>query len=588
MLKDVFAFILPNNKKDYLFAVILLLISTGAAVASPYFIMRILDNALSFQGLQLFYINIGLALLCNLLQYGSKFGSDYLFEKIGRRFTSSHRKKVLSHVSKFSGSELITLETGDTYTVLFEDIENVRQIATKDLINFLSDIMMSLGMLVFLLWIQPDIVLIVVLLQSGVFIFQRICNRKMEHYGERARNAMGSMASFSQQLLSNLFSIILLHSGNYFLNRFAIEEEESARTKMRLQNLISGFSNVLNIFSSLITLIILGYGGYKVMMGALTIGGLVTFNIYSQRLISPITRASQYQMTLTDAYISWNRVSRIMNTPIPSDSYYSSHIVNKFNDFDIQFCNVQFHYAEDTVISKFNLRLDSDQTHAIVGESGSGKSTLVNLLLRLWEPSRGEIRIDGRDIRDLPINSLRDLIGIVNQNTFLFNDSIYNNIVIGRENITEQDVVDALKRADIYDFVQSLPGKIHTIVGEQGIKLSGGQKQRISIARALLGKNPILILDEATSMLDNFSEEKIMSKFLESKGHRLKIIIAHRLSTITKADVIHVIHEGRVVEEGTHFQLMEYGGYYYRLFTTSNNMQTEGEINHGREEVDML
>lgn len=307
---------------------------------------------------------------------------------------------------------------------------------------------------------------------------------------------------------------------------------------------------------------ILCYGGYKVILGSLSYGGLVTFNLYSQRLIGPILEIVHFNNNLTSCSIAWERLQKLMSTPITVITGKQTALLQG----NIKFDHVFFNYdSSKPVLRDISLSFEKGGVYAIVGPSGVGKTTLIHLLFRLWDCNSGKIIIDNLNIKELDITCLRSQISIVSQNIFLLNDSIYSNIVLENK-VTESELRDVLNKSDILDFINSLPQKLHTIVGENGIKLSGGEKQRISIARAMVKKNPILIFDEATSMLDNETEDKIISILLNSFKDTTIILIAHRLSTVKNADEIYVLNNGMVVERGNHYQLLKDRGFYYNLY----------------------
>ena len=308
--------------------------------------------------------------------------------------------------------------------------------------------------------------------------------------------------------------------------------------------------------------VLLGYGGYKVIIGSLSYGGLVTFNLYSQRFIAPILQLVQFNNDLTTCNIAWNRLNNLLNTKIDVKNGTQTKTIQG----NIKFEDVTFYYEEKKpVLHDVFMEFKKGEIYAIVGQSGAGKTTLMHLLFRLWDCISGSITVDGIDIKDFDIDCLRGQISIVSQNIFLLNDTIYNNIVLGKE-ITDEELQHILVQAGLHEFINTLPNKLETVVGENGIKLSGGEKQRISIARALLKKNPILIFDEATSMLDNETEEKIISILLDSFKDTTIILIAHRLSTVKNANTIYVLNNGTIMEHGNHDQLLEQKGIYYHLY----------------------
>lgn len=348
---------------------------------------------------------------------------------------------------------------------------------------------------------------------------------------------------------------------------FLSQKHNKLETDYAKANIKGGYTialnhSVLNFINAVTIAVLLGYGGYKVIIGSLSYGGLVTFNLYSQRFIAPILQLVQFNNDLTTCNIAWNRLNNLLNTKIDVKNGTQTKTIQG----NIKFEDVTFYYEEKKpVLHDVFMEFKKGEIYAIVGQSGAGKTTLMHLLFRLWDCISGSITVDGIDIKDFDIDCLRGQISIVSQNIFLLNDTIYNNIVLGKE-ITDEELQHILVQAGLHEFINTLPNKLETVVGENGIKLSGGEKQRISIARALLKKNPILIFDEATSMLDNETEEKIISILLDSFKDTTIILIAHRLSTVKNANTIYVLNNGTIMEHGNHDQLLEQKGIYYHLY----------------------
>lgn len=373
---------------------------------------------------------------------------------------------------------------------------------------------------------------------------------------------MGILNSSAQEIIANLFSFIENGLKGFFFKNYFKLEDNYAKNSVHTSFILAFNRAVLNFLNSLTVATILGYGGYKVIAGSLSLGGLVSFNLYSQRFIGPITQLAQYNTEIVTSMISWKRIKELLDKPMSVKN--GNEEINIFGD--IEFENVKFSYdKENKVFDNLNLKFEKGKVHAIVGPSGVGKTTLIHLLLRLWDVNSGTIYLKGHDIKKINIENLRDQISLVSQNIFLLNDNIYNNIVLDNKEVSREKLDEVLRQADIYDFINSLPDKLNTMIGENGIKVSGGEKQRISIARALLKNSSILIFDEATSMLDNETEENIISQLLSVFKNKTIILIAHRLSTVKNADIIYVLRDGQVIERGNHKELIEEEGFYYNL-----------------------
>jgi subfamily B ATP-binding cassette protein MsbA len=311
--------------------------------------------------------------------------------------------------------------------------------------------------------------------------------------------------------------------------------------------------------------ILLWYGGRMVLVdGTLDGSSFIAYMGLAYNILTPAKAISKASYSVKKGNAAAERVLEILNTQSPLED--KPNAVNK-EDFtsDITLNDISFKYEDDMVLKNFSLKVSKGKSVALVGQSGSGKSTIANLVTRFYDVNKGSITIDGQDIRDLTKHSLRNLMGLVTQDSILFNDTIKNNILLGKEDATDGDVIEALKIANAWEFVKDLPKGMDTNIGDSGNKLSGGQKQRLSIARAVLKNPPIMILDEATSALDTESERLVQGALENMMKNRTSIVIAHRLSTIQNADEIVVMQKGEIVEQGTHNQLLKNKGVYKKL-----------------------
>jgi subfamily B ATP-binding cassette protein MsbA len=310
---------------------------------------------------------------------------------------------------------------------------------------------------------------------------------------------------------------------------------------------------------------LLWYGGNLVLVDKTLDGSeFLVYMLLAYNILTPAKNISKASYAVKNGLAAAERVFEVLEieNTIPNDK---NAIIKKSFDSNITISNINFKYKDDNVLKEFSLEVNKGQTVALVGQSGSGKSTIANLLTRFYDVNEGTIQIDGIDIKKLDIHCLRGLIGLVTQDSILFNDTIKANIALGKEDATDEEIIEALKIANAFEFVNELPHGIHTNIGDSGNKLSGGQKQRLSIARAVLKNPPIMILDEATSALDTESEKFVQVALENMMQNRTSIVIAHRLSTIQKANKIVVMQKGRIVEQGTHEELIALNGTYNKL-----------------------
>lgn len=330
----------------------------------------------------------------------------------------------------------------------------------------------------------------------------------------------------------------------------------------------NNLASPLSEFLGIVTIaILLWYGGKMVLVDHTLEGAVfIVYMALAYNILTPAKAISKASYSVKAGMAAAERVLVILEHENPITSKENAIEKNTFED-KIEIKNINFRYEEENVLKNFTITVPKGKTIALVGQSGSGKSTIANLLTRFYDVNEGNITIDGIDIKDMKLESLRGLMGLVTQDSILFNDTIKNNILLGKENATDEEVIEALKIANAYEFVMNLPNGIETNIGDAGNKLSGGQKQRLSIARAVLKNPPIMILDEATSALDTESEKFVQIALENMMQNRTSIVIAHRLSTIQKADNIIVMKKGEIVEQGTHTELLALNGTYSNLVT---------------------
>jgi ATP-binding cassette subfamily B protein len=318
--------------------------------------------------------------------------------------------------------------------------------------------------------------------------------------------------------------------------------------------------------TTLAGIVILWYGGHRVIRGALTVGELLFFYTLLGYLLGPLERLASVNLKLQDALVAVDRLYQVLDIEVEKLSDAKKRRLRKLHS-GLELQDVSFRYgSRAAVLEKVNLRIPAGQTVAIIGESGSGKSTLLKLLMGFYEPTEGRALIDGADRRDFDLTSLRRGIGLVSQEPFIFNGTIRDNIALGRPDATWEEVVEAARLAGLEEFITSLPERWETVIGERGANLSGGQRQRLAIARALLRKPDILIFDEATSHLDTATDRAIQDNLKTVLAGKTVVLVAHRLSTVKEADLIYVLRQGRIVEEGTHRQLLARQGWYWSLW----------------------
>jgi ABC-type bacteriocin/lantibiotic exporter with double-glycine peptidase domain len=571
--RNIFKFmkIISKYRKQHLSATFFMLVQSLLTIISPYFLIKIIDDLIPNKKINILIGCIIVYLLIILFQNGCKLTSDYLYAFIGKRLVYDLRLKIIKHLQKLSGKFYCRANSGELLTTINSDVATVEEFATKMLFTFISDLVTSVVMFVFLLNLQWDLLIISLILQPLMFILQSKFNKKINTTVNNLRNKYGTLTGITEEYVTSMHSFNIQNARKHFFTKYFPVAKQFLKNGINLQLNFSLSMISVDIISSLITILVLGYGGYKVIIGTMTIGGLIAFNIYSQKLMTPVFRIAQLKMNIQETLVSLRKIFNLLDEHIDikqdNKGYRSSKIIGK-----IEFKNVSFSYnKQGSVISKLNLIFQNNKITAIVGASGSGKTTITNLLLRLWDISEGNIFIDGKNIKDYNLKFLKKNISIVSQDVFIFNDTILNNITLSNNNVHMNKVIEAAKIADIYEFIMSLPEKFNTELGQRGLILSGGQKQKISIARAIIKNTAILILDEATSALDNISEFRVKKNIVNFLKNKTVIVVAHRLSTIEDADIIYTFDKGKIIEKGNHYELMKLKKIYYNLYMRNIN-----------------
>lgn len=478
------------------------------------------------------------------------------------------RNRLFTHMQKLSFTYYSNHRTGEIISRVINDVEQTKDFIITGLMNLWLD--MTTIIIALIIMIKMDIKLTIISISTlPLYAFS------VKYFFGRLRQRTRMRSQALAELQAYLHERV---QGMPVMKSFAIEEEEQKRFSKQNNNFLTkalmhtswnakSFS-VVNTVTDIAPIIVIGYAGYQVLLGHITVGTMVAFVGYIDRLYSPLRRLVNSSTTLTQSFASMDRMFEFLDETY--DIVDAPNAVDcKEVKGDIVFENVTFAYSknEPPVLRDISFSVKAGETIALVGMSGGGKSTLVSLIPRFYDVTEGRILLDGVDIRDIRVRSLRDKIGIVFQDSFLFSDSVKENILLGEPDATDEEVIAAAKAANAHDFIMNLPDGYDTKVGERGIKLSGGQKQRIAIARVFLKNPPLLIFDEATSALDLESEHYIQEALERLAKNRTTFIVAHRLSTITHADRIFLIEDGMVVESGTHDELMAKKGQYYHLFT---------------------
>jgi len=518
-------------------------------------------NILLFYGVGLFSLYLIHAFL--------NFVVNYWGHLVGIRMEYDMRKDLFSHLQLLSFSFYDANRTGKIMSRMINDLREISELAHHGPEDIFLSIIMLIGSSILLAFIEWKLALLLVVLGIVMFIFAIKKRTSMSNAFKEVKEKIATVNADLENSISGIRVAQSFTNENYEKSKFDKGNSLFKDSKSKAYKKMAEFVTGVGFISNFMNLSILLYGGYLVYKGNITVADLLAFLLYIGLILTPIRRLTGFVQQFESGMTGFARFYEIMDTP--------PEIIDKENAIplkkvvgNITFDNVTFSYDNNKhILKELSLKINSGETVAIAGPSGGGKTTLCNLIPRFYKIDEGHIYIDNIDIEDITLQSLRYNIGIVQQDVFLFAGTIGDNILYGKATASYEELVEASKKAQIHEFIISLPDKYDTYVGERGIRLSGGQKQRVSIARAFLKNPPILILDEATSSLDNQTEKEIQVALDQLSVGRTTLIIAHRLSTIQNADRILVITEKGIEEQGTHKELLAMNGIYANLHKES-------------------
>ena len=491
---------------------------------------------------------------------------NYIFGFVGHRMTTDFRIEFFSHIQSLSLRFFQERRVGEILSRMSNDISVIQNALVTIPVALLRQSITLLGALAIILYLNWKLTGLILLILPPLMIFARVFGRRLKVFSEKLQDQVAQAVVVLEEVMSSIKIVKSFTREPYERNRFQEKIEtafERAVDKLKISAFFGPF--ILGL-TFLVSALLIWYGGYQVMQGATTPGELAAFFLYALIIAGPIGTFVRLYTQIQEAHGAIQRVYEILDTePIVQNPENPVSLENITGS--IQFENVSFGYQDTGVIHDVSFDVLPGQTVALVGPSGAGKSTIIKLLLRFFDPNSGTIRLDGHDIRTLDRKSFLSQIGLVPQETLLFGGTVRENILYGKLDATEAELEEAAQKANAHEFITNMEKGYDTIVGEKGTKLSGGERQRIAIARAILKDPKILVLDEATSSLDNRSESLIKEGLETLMAHRTTFIVAHRLSTIHKADQIIVLDKGCIVETGQHENLMNNKGLYHTLYT---------------------
>ena len=499
----------------------------------------------------------------------------YYGHTFGIRVEADIRKDLFAHMQELSFDFYDRNRTGKLMARLTSDLFELTELAHHGPEDLLTSVLTICGALAVMVSIRWQLAVVVALTIPVFLVVVMAMRKRMRNASAAAKEKTGHINQEIESSLSGVRTAKAFANEDAESRRFNAANELYKTSKREFHKAMGMFHSSIEFFLCSLNVIIIGFGGYYVMQGEMDYRDLITFNLYIASFVSPMRKLSSFSELFANGFAGLNRFVDVMRTePAIQDKEDAKVLENVRGEITVE--NVSFAYDGDLdVLHDVSVTVKPGETIAIVGPSGGGKTTLCQLIPRFYDVSTGSIKIDGLDIRDVTQKSIHENIGIVQQEVFLFADTIFENIRYGKPEATMEEVIDAAKKAEIYDDILAMPDGFNTYVGERGTLLSGGQKQRVAIARIFLKNPPILILDEATSALDSVTEAKIQRAFDNLAAGRTTLIIAHRLSTIRNASRIVSIADGVITECGTHEELLSTGGIYSQLYTTQNALALE-------------
>lgn len=532
----------------------------------PMLVRQILNEVLPQKNTDRLLHDTGILFILYLGNYGLLYLVNYYGHLMSAKIENDMRRDLFEHLQQMSFKYFDNAKTGQLLSRLTSDIAEIGELSFRgpnDIIVCCITMIGTIGIL-FLMNVYLGILIAVLLIVKTLHTVY--VNKKMKAAFRENRVKSGEITARAEESLGGIRLVKAFAQEEYELARFMEKSLDFLETRRRSYKILAYFSGSVNFFTNITNLLILACGGLLIAKDKLSLSDFVAFLLYVNLFMKPLLRLTVFTEMYQRGMAGFQRFYEIMEMK-PEIINQKDTVVCKKIRGEIEFDNLVFGYSDQKkVIKGFNLKIAPGQTVAFVGETGAGKTTIASLLLRFYDPLSGRILVDGIDIRQYKQQELRRNIGIVQQDVFLFSDSVTHNIAYAKPEAKQSEVENAARLAAADKFIEELPNKYATEIGERGVKLSGGQKQRLAIARVFLKNPPIVILDEATSSLDNYTEKLIQESLDKLAENRTTLIIAHRMSTIKNADKIIVLNNGEVAEIGTHSTLMSGGGLYYNLY----------------------